>query len=257
LNLATLYAFLLQVADPADSELTQQIAEIPVESAIDTGLLQLIVDAGPLAQLVLLVLISFSVLKYGVVHSARKKNTLFLKAFRRVRNLAEMNAAVEQYRPAPMVAVFENGYEELARQVNKYGRIRSSESIERSMLLASNEQISRLQTNMGWLATTASATPFIGLFGTVWGVLESFRGLGEAGGATLRAVAPGIAEALIATAFGLFAAIPALIFYNYFSQQLREVRSRMEDFSLEFYNLAHQDYGEDDAAYESTREVRR
>jgi biopolymer transport protein TolQ len=264
LNLATLYAFLLQVADPADSELTQQIAEIPVESAIDTGLLQLIVDAGPLAQLVLLVLISFSVLswaiafsKYGVVHSARKKNTLFLKAFRRVRNLAEMNAAVEQYRPAPMVAVFENGYEELARQVNKYGRIRSSESIERSMLLASNEQISRLQTNMGWLATTASATPFIGLFGTVWGVLESFRGLGEAGGATLRAVAPGIAEALIATAFGLFAAIPALIFYNYFSQQLREVRSRMEDFSLEFYNLAHQDYGEDDAAYESTRAVRR
>jgi biopolymer transport protein TolQ len=109
---------------------------------------------------------------------------------------------------------------------------------------------------MGWLATTASATPFIGLFGTVWGVLDAFHGLGEAGGATLRAVAPGIAEALIATAFGLFAAIPALVFYNVFSQRIREIRTRMEDFGLEFYNLAERDYGEDDVVYEKTRQAR-
>jgi biopolymer transport protein TolQ len=153
--------------------------------------------------------------------------------------------------------MFEYGYEELARQVNKYGRIRSGDAIERVMRLAANEETSRLSKHMGWLATTASAAPFIGLFGTVWGVLESFRGLGAAGGATLRAVAPGIAEALIATAFGLFAAIPALIFYNYFSQQIREIRSRMEDFGLEFYNLAERDYGEDDGVYDQTRQNRR
>jgi len=171
-----------------------------------------------------------------------------------------MNAAVEQYQPAPMVAVFKFGYEELARQVNKYGQIRSGDAIERVMRLALSEETARLQRNMGWLATTASAAPFIGLFGTVWGILQSFRGLGQAGGATLRAVAPGIAEALIATAFGLFAAIPALIFYNYFSQQIREIRARLEDFGLEFYNLAERDYGEDEAptpAYDETRAVRR
>jgi biopolymer transport protein TolQ len=106
---------------------------------------------------------------------------------------------------------------------------------------------------MGWLATTASATPFIGLFGTVWGVLDAFQGLGLAGGATLRAVAPGIAEALIATAFGLFAAIPALIFFNYFSQRVREFRTRMDDFSLEFFNLAERSYGESDGVLEEQR----
>src|SRR5690606_20158883 len=105
--------------------------------------------------------------------------------------------------------------------------------------------------------TIASAAPFIGLFGTVWGILESFRGLGAAGGATLRAVAPGIAEALIATAFGLFAAIPALIFYNYFSQQIREIRARMQDFGLEFYNLAERDYGDDDDSFNQTSAIRR
>src|SRR5690606_10808197 len=102
----------------------------------------------------------------------------------------------------PLVTIFEFGYEELARQVNKFGRIRSGDAIERVMLLAANEETARLQKSMGWLATIASAAPFIGLFGTVWGILQSFRGLGAAGGATLRAVAPGIAEALIATAFG-------------------------------------------------------
>ena len=252
-----------------------QAAQVPVESTpeavdpavgtsvVETGLLDLVLSAGPLAQCVLLILVGFSVLswtiffsKRGTLKQARARNALFLRAFRRVGKLADMNAASEQYRPAPMVTVFEDGYEELARQVNRYGRIRSGAAIERSMRLAANEETARLQKNMGWLATTASATPFIGLFGTVWGVLESFRGLGQAGGATLRAVAPGIAEALIATAFGLFAAIPALIFYNYFSQQIREVRARLEDFSLEFYNLAERDYGEDDVAYEQTRAVR-
>lgn len=258
----TLFALLLQAA--------QEVAEtdIPVDGeqiadSVSSGLLDMVWMAGPFAKLVLLVLLGFSVLswaiafsKYGLLQDANRKDSSFLKAFRRVAKMSEMNAAAEQYRPAPLVTVFEFGYEELARQVNKYGALRNSEMLERVMTLAASEETSRLQQNMGWLATTASATPFIGLFGTVWGVLDAFRGLGEAGGATLRAVAPGIAEALIATAFGLFAAIPALIFYNVFSQRIREIRTRMEDFGLEFYNLAERDYGEDDVVYEKTRQAR-
>ena len=232
--------------------------------AIETGLLDLVLSAGLLAKLVILILVAMSVFswavafsKYGLLSQAAAKDSLFLKAFRRVGKLADMNAASEQYRPAPLVTIFEYGYEELARQVNKYGKIRSGDAIERVMLLASGEETARLQKSMGWLATFASAAPFIGLFGTVWGVLESFRGLGAARGAALRAGAPGIAEALIATAAGLFAAIPALMFYNYFSQQIREIRARMTDFSLEFYNLAERDYGDEDEAFDQTRAVRR
>ncbi|MEZ5362765.1 MAG: MotA/TolQ/ExbB proton channel family protein [Bryobacterales bacterium] len=265
MNVATLFALLLQAVPAGEEAPTEEMMnEALASSGAGDGLLDMVLHASLLAQIVLLVLLGFSILswaiafsKNGVLKQARRKDVMFLKAFRRVGKLADMNAATEQYRPAPLVSMFEFGYEELARQVNKYGRIRSGDAIERVMRLAANEETSRLSKHMGWLATTASAAPFIGLFGTVWGVLESFRGLGAAGGATLRAVAPGIAEALIATAFGLFAAIPALIFYNYFSQQIREIRSRMEDFGLEFYNLAERDYGEDDGVYEQTRPVRR
>lgn len=257
-----LLAFLLQ-AVPEEAA-----PEDAVEAAVETaasgaGFLDLVLDSSPLAFAVLLILVGFSILSWGIAFSklgllrnALRKNGLFLKAFRRVGQLSEMNAASEQYRPAPLVTVFEFGYEELARQVNKYGKIRNPAAIERTMQLASGEETAKLQQHMGWLATTASATPFIGLFGTVWGILGSFQGLGQAGGATLRAVAPGIAEALIATAAGLFAAIPALIFFNYFSQQIRDIRARMEDFALEFINLAERDYGEEDGLFEKTRAIR-
>lgn len=265
MNSTALFAFLLQAAPVPENPVPEEVMDEALGSgAIETGILDLILSAGPLAQLVMLILLAMSVFswaiafsKYGLLTKAASKDGLFLKAFRRVGKLADMNAASEQYRPAPMVTVFEYGYEELARQVNKYGKIRSGDAIERVMLLASNEETARMQKSMGWLATIASAAPFIGLFGTVWGILQSFRGLGAAGGATLRAVAPGIAEALIATAFGLFAAIPALIFYNYFSQQIREIRARMQDFGLEFYNLAERDYGDDDDSFDQTSAIRR
>lgn len=261
MNVPILFALLLQAAgDVAETEIAEEVLDA---APIETGLLDLVLSAGLLSQVVMLVLVGFSILswaiafsKYGLLKQADRKDTSFLKAFRRVGKLADMNAAADQYRPAPLVSVFEFGYEELARQVNKYGSLRSSGMLERAMTLAASEETSRMHQNMGWLATTASAAPFIGLFGTVWGILQAFRGLGEAGGATLRAVAPGIAEALIATAFGLFAAIPALIFFNVFSQRIREIRTRMEDFGLEFFNLAERDYGEDDVVYEQTRSER-
>lgn len=258
----TLFALLLQSADPSQAAAAAEIAEElpPAEALAPTGILDLILQSSPLAMVVLFVLLVFSILSWAIAFSkfrllktSRRNDVNFLKAFRKSGQLADMNAASEQYRPAPLVTVFEFGYEEVARQVNNLGKLRNSGSLERCLQLGINEETSHLQHNMGWLATTASASPFIGLFGTVWGILESFRGLGQAGGATLRAVAPGIAEALIATAFGLFAAIPALIFFNYFSQRIREIRERMNDFSLEFFNLAERTYGEADGLYEPER----
>ena len=248
-------AFLLQAVAEEAVEAAPDMADL-ASSAVDSStLLSLLLESGPVGRFVMLLLIVMSVLswavafsKYSTLKNAVRQNLTFLKAFRRVGKLADMNAAGEQYRPASMVTVFDYGYEEVARQVNAYGRIVNPDSIERALALASSEETSRLQRSLGLLATIASSAPFIGLFGTVWGVLEAFRGLGQAGGATLRAVAPGIAEALIATAFGLFAAIPALIFFNIFSGQVREVRTRMNDFGLEFFNLAERDYGEGDGA---------
>jgi biopolymer transport protein TolQ len=261
-----LLAFLLQSVDPNNATETAVEAGEAALAVAPVGqgtLLDLILESSPLSGVVLLVLLAFSVLswtiafsKYNLLKISRRNDTNFLKTFRRIGQLAEMNAASEQYRPSPLVTVFEFGYEEVARQVNNLGKLRNGPALERCLQLGTNEELAHLQHNMGWLATTASATPFIGLFGTVWGVLDSFRGLGQAGGATLRAVAPGIAEALIATAFGLFAAIPALVFYNYFSQRIREIRARMDDFSLEFFNLAERNYGEADGVYEPEHAAR-
>ena len=246
-------AFLLQAAAEEVVEAAPEATEMASSAVDQSTLLSLLFEAGPVGKFVMLLLVVMSMFswaiafsKYGGLSAARKKNLTFLKAFRRVGKLADMNAASEQYRPAPLVTVFDYGYEEVARQVNTHGRIVNADSIDRALSLATSEESSRLQQGLSLLATTASSAPFIGLFGTVWGVLQAFRGLGQAGGATLRAVAPGIAEALIATAFGLFAAIPALIFYNIFSSQLREIRTRMNDFGLEFFNLAERDYGEGD-----------
>ncbi len=255
LTIAPTLAFLLQAADPeaAEAELS---AASEVSAAVEQStLLSLLLDVGPVGFAVFAVLALMSVYSWALAYakhralsSSAKGSMAFRSAFRRIGNLAEANAATEKFRPAALVTVFDRGYSEVARQVNTYGRITNPASVERSLALAVSEETSRLQKNLGLLATTASAAPFIGLFGTVWGVLEAFRGLGTSSGATLRAVAPGIAEALLATALGLFAAIPALIFYNVCAGRLRELRSRMQDFGLEFFNLAEKDYGAEDGA---------
>jgi len=152
--------------------------------------------------------------------------------------------ASEQFRPAPMVGVFEFGYEEISRQVKARSTMTNKLALERTLQLAANEEVARFEQNMSWLATTASVSPFIGLFGTVVGIIRSFHGLGEQGAVSLRAVAPGISEALIATAVGLAAAIPAYIAYNYFSASIREMGARLDDFGLEFMNLAERSFGD-------------
>ena len=199
----------------------------------------LVWETGPVAKVVLAILLLFSVFswaiivqKYGLMNRARAQSGRFMRAFRKANRLQDMAAVSEQFKPSPLVAVFEGGFDELRKQ----GGLRNATNVQRAMQIAASEELTRLERRLPWLAITASVTPFIGLFGTVWGIIDAFHGLGTAGAATLRAVAPGISEALITTAAGLFAAIPAVIAYNILLSQIREFGSRMDDFSLEMMN---------------------
>jgi biopolymer transport protein TolQ len=213
------------------------------------SVLNLLKEASPLTMGVLLLLLVFSVFSWAIIFSkwnslrvARTANTGFLRAFRNANGLEAAVAAGKQFRQAPLTAVFVFGFEEVDRQVRKRSTIGNKLAIERSLQLGISEELARLERNMSWLATTASVSPFIGLFGTVLGIIDSFNSLGQAGSASLRAVAPGMSEALVATAAGLAAAIPAAIFYNHFGHVIREMGARMEDFSLEFLNLAERTF---------------
>lgn len=211
-----------------------------------------LVKRAPLtAQLVLIILLLFSLMSWAIIfgkwNSFRRGRTInfrFLRAFRKANGLESVALATEQFGNAPLVAVFEFGYEEVERQVKARGTLGNKLALERALQLGVSEELAKLERSMNWLATTASVTPFIGLFGTVLGIIRAFQALGEAGSASLRAVAPGISEALVATAMGLAAAIPAAIFYNHFGHVIREFAARMEDFALEFMNLAERSFEE-------------
>ena len=207
--------------------------------------------ATPLTFAVFLILLIFSVFswtiifaKWGAFRRARQSDARFLRAFRKANALEAVMVASEQFRPSPLVAVFDFGYEEVARQVKSRGTINNKIALERTLQLGTSEEIAKLERNMSWLATTASVSPFIGLFGTVIGIIRAFDQLGQQGSSSLRAVGPGISEALIATALGLAAAIPAAIFFNYFGHKIKEMGARMDDFSLEFLNMTERTYGE-------------
>lgn len=218
---------------------------------LQIDILEMVGQGGPLTLAVLAILLIFSVFSWAIIFSkwnglraARAADRRFLRAFRKASGLDAVMVASEQFKPAPLVAVFEFGYEEVHRQAKARGSVTNKLALERSLQLGTSEELAKLERNMSWLATTASVSPFIGLFGTVLGIIRAFQGLGTQGSASLRAVAPGIADALIATAVGLAAAIPAAIFYNYFGHTIREIGARMDDFALEFLNLAERSFGE-------------
>lgn len=211
----------------------------------------LVSHTKPLPMSVLLILLAFSILSWAIIFSkwkvfarSRTSNARFLRAFRKSSGLDAVAVASEQFRPCPLASVFDFGYEEVKRQVKSRGAVTNPGAVDRALQLGLSEEITKLEHNMNWLATVATVTPFIGLFGTVFGIIDAFQGLGIAGSASLRAVAPGISEALFATAMGLAAAIPAAIFYNYYGHVIRDIGSRMEDFSLEFLNLAERNFEE-------------
>lgn len=215
------------------------------ELFLDVNFWELIKNSGPVPLTVMGVLLMFSInsvtiifAKWAALRKARNGNARFLRAFRKATRLDAVAAATEQFKNAPLATVFDFGYSEAARQVNAKGRVTNIAAIERTLQLGISEEISRLERSMNWLATTATVTPFVGLFGTVLGIIDAFQQLSLSGSTSMRAVGPGIAVALNTTALGLLAAIPAAIFYNLFGHGIKEIGARMEEFALEFLNLA-------------------
>jgi biopolymer transport protein TolQ len=211
--------------------------------ATDIG--NILTQTGWVARGVLLLLLMFSVIswamilqKLGLFGRIRRESDQFLRIFRATRGVANPQALATA--GSPFSSVYAAGYRELQSQVGSAPgnpnppRLKSLQAVTVSMQLASADEVRRVEKGMSWLATTGSVTPFIGLFGTVWGIIDAFSGLGSAGAASLRAVAPGIAEALVTTAAGLFAAIPAVIFYNHFLQNIRDLAQRLDTFAMEF-----------------------
>jgi biopolymer transport protein TolQ len=224
---------------------------LPIAFLLQVEIWQM-VKSSALTLAVLAILFCFSIYSWTVIFSkwqslrhAQATNARFLRAFRKVAGLEAVVAVSEQFRPSPMVTVFDFGYEETERQVRTRGKVTNRTAIERALQLGTSEELARLERSMNWLATTATTCPFIGLLGTVLGIIQAFIDLSNTtGGTSLRSVGPGIAEALIATAVGLIAAIPAAVFYNVLGHRIREVGARLDDFSLEFLNLIERSYGE-------------
>jgi biopolymer transport protein TolQ len=175
--------------------------------------------------------------KLGLFSRIRGQSDQFLRIFRASHGVANPQALAAAI--SPFSSVYLAGYRELQSQVGGGSgnphppKLKSLQAVTVSMQLASAEEVRRVEKGMSWLATTGSVSPFIGLFGTVWGIIDAFSGLGSAGAASLRAVAPGIAEALVTTAAGLAAAIPAVIFYNQFLQNIRDLAQRLDTFAME------------------------
>ena len=214
----------------------------------------LVAQTGLVARIVLFLLFFFSVFSWAIIFKkhksfkdAQKASREFLRVFRQSKKLSDIRASCHSLKASPLVEVFLAGYREIETQAvpsENPGRlrVRSFDSVQRSLQIASSGELTRLEQWLSWLATTGSTMPFVGLFGTVWGIIDAFRGLGTAGTASLRSVAPGIAEALITTAAGLFAAIPAVMAYNQYLQRIKEFGAMMDDFSLEFLNMTERHF---------------
>ena len=207
------------------------------------SLMDMMHNIGSIALFVLALLLFASLYSWTVIFGkistfgkATSESRKFIRAFRKATRLQEISALAETYKASPLAQVFVEVYETYKRQTGGAGPPRSMTSLERSAQTAASESITSLERRMTWLATIAATSPFIGLFGTVMGVVDAFQGLGTAGAATLRAVAPGISEALITTAAGLFVAVPAVVAYNQFTARIRVLASATDDFCRELLN---------------------
>ena len=254
----TLGSFFLALQQQAQGE------SLPGSSSL--SLLEIIADASPIQKAVLLVLALFSMVSWGIIlykawafsRSARQTAS-FLEVFRRSNKFSEVQAVCRSLADSPLVGLFQAGYAELTaqlRQTTPNGdpvganpnpgaarpTLRSLTAVDRALMRASVVEVNKLERRIPFLASTASITPFIGLFGTVVGILLSFETIGQMGSASLAVVGPGIAEALVATAAGLFVAIPAAYFYNHLSNRVKLFASEMDDFSMEFLNIAERNF---------------
>lgn len=210
----------------------------------------LIEQTGWVARIVLLILLVLSVFSWAIIFQKSRElgriepqTKKFLQMFRSGRALPDPRTLRGGVDGTPLVSVYEAGYRELEAQLGganprsggaNPGKLKNASAVGVEMQVAAGDEVRRLEKWMSWLATTGSVSPYIGLFGTVWGVMDAFAGLGDAGSASLRAVAPGLSEALVTTAAGLFAAIPAVIAYNHYLQGIRSLAARMDSFASEF-----------------------
>ena len=233
------------------------LAQIPGEPQSES-IFGLFMAAGPMAKFVfgvlgIMSLVSWAIMLGKFLHFRKvaSETQQFLDVFRQSQRFSEVNAAAARLTSSPLAGIFQAGYVDLDSQIKAARakasgegnfRIKSLEGLRRSLRRAIGVEQTMLSRGTGFLATTAAASPFIGLFGTVWGIMVAFRDIGVTGSTSLATVAPGIAEALINTAAGLAAAIPALIGFNYFANSIRQKRAQMEDFLLEFINLAERNF---------------
>ena len=239
----------------------QELAGPAAETAeTATDVISLVTRTGLIEQLVLALLVLFSVVSWGIVayktwafRRADSQTRQFLDVFRRSSKFSEVQAVCRSLGESPLVGLFQAGYGELNTQLRgatgdkpatgaARPTLKSLEAVDRALLRASGTELAKLEERVGFLATTASISPFIGLFGTVWGIMTSFEGIGQTGSTNLGVVAPGIAEALVATAAGLAAAIPAVWFYNLLTQRVKVFASDMDDFSMEFLNISERNF---------------
>lgn len=232
----------------------QEISPSVIETAPSLNPFQLVLDAGPVSLTVLLILLAFSLVSWAIIFSkwttlrkAESHSEAFLDIFRRSKKFSEVHGVCHQLRTSPLVGLFLAGYNELnyqlkSKESEREARVHNLESVARSLVRASNTEMMKLEKRLAFLATTGSATPFIGLFGTVWGIMNAFQRIGAIQSANIAVVAPGVSEALIATAAGLAAAIPAVIFYNFFLTWIKRLGTQMDDFALEYINIIERNF---------------
>lgn len=214
---------------------------------------------GLVVKLVLLILLYFSVVSWAIifykllqVHRANSESERFLEFFWKTKRFDAINSQIDRFTNSPLTVLFSEGYGELKKLMDKGEQkeepdvistdLGGIDNISRALRRATTSEITRLEKYTTFLATTGSTAPFIGLFGTVWGIMTAFKGIGETGSASLAVVAPGIAEALIATAIGLVAAIPAVMGYNHFQHKIRVLIGEMDSFSTEFLNIVQRSF---------------
>jgi len=249
--------------------LALQAQDVGMPFAGSGDLIRLIAETTPINQAVLAILVVFSVASWAIIlqklwsfRASARDTSRFLDVFRRSTKFSEVQAACPSLAATPLVGVFQAGYAELTAQFRAGGpanspsssnpsqppaaagrpTLKSLDGVDRALIRAATNEIAKLERRMTFLATTASVTPFIGLFGTVVGIMIAFQRIGATGSTNLAVVAPGISEALVATAAGLFAAIPALVFYNDFTHRVKELSATMDDFALEFLNIAERNF---------------
>lgn len=228
-------------------------------TAFSGGVFGLIRDSGPVAIAVLLTLLLFSFVSWAIIvykglalRQAYQHSETFLEIFRKSAKFSEVHSVCVQLKASPLVGVFQAGYQEVNQQV-RAGQapaaaaaqrpvVKSLESLTRALIRAATAETTRLERRLSFLATTAAVCPFVGLFGTTWGIMNAFADIGLQGSANLAVVAPGISEALITTATGLAAAIPAAVAYNYFASRVRVLTAMVDDFALEFLNIVERNF---------------